>query len=51
MMCADDYLLVTAKTINEVFRVLKTNGKYIVISYSADRKYLFERKCLDFDIK
>ncbi len=50
MMCGQNYLIMSGKVINEVFRILKVGGIYVVISYSEDRKYLFERECVNFNI-
>lgn len=52
IMTSEEYLLTAHRVISEVFRVLKTGGLYIVVSYasSSTRRYLFERKSTQFTI-
>jgi len=52
VLCGEDSYLNMALIVSECQRVLKTGGKYIVISHGIPeiRKFHFERKNLAFDI-
>ena len=51
-MCSDESFINVAKTVNEVQRVLKTGGFYIIISYGTpeNRMVNFKRENLSFKI-